>query len=78
MTRKMSSYILRRSGQYNLVDQDNTGGPAVHDCHRRADQKSGQSGARAVSGSQHRFTWHPHMGLWKGPTTWGEGDMNYN
>lgn len=78
LTRKMSSDVLRCSGQHNFVDQDNAGGAAVDDCHHGTDQKSGQSSARAIPGPQHCFTWHPHMGLWKGLTTWGERGMKCN
>lgn len=65
----MVSYVVRRSGQHNHVDQNGTGGAAVGERHHGADQKSGEGGARAVSGSQHRFPWHPYVGLWQRPTT---------
>lgn len=76
LTKKVSHYFFRRFGQHDLVDQDNTRGAAVHYCPHRANQRSGQSGARAVSGPQHCSTRHPHMGLREGPAAWGESDMN--
>lgn len=68
LTQKVSYYFFRRFGQHDLVDQDNTRGAAVHYCPHRADQRSGQSGAWAISGPQHCSTWRPHMGLRKGST----------
>lgn len=66
--KKYLDYFFRRFGQHNLMDQDNTRGAAVHYCPHRANQRSGQSGAWAISGPQHCSTWRPHMGLRKGPT----------